>query len=106
MNDLAVYRHCNYYSVAIDLSPMENFEIQYLNVEDGIIYGIPSVFQIWLKDCQNYLEKVFSCLLISCYIYNKSVYHLMKSNWMLLYVVHFTLQCSSLNSNKLENFLL
>ncbi|KAL3994982.1 Tudor domain family protein [Acanthocheilonema viteae] len=57
-NDLAVYRHCNYYSSTIDLLPMKNFKIQYLNVEDGIIYGIPSTFETLLKDCQNYLEKV------------------------------------------------
>ncbi|CAG9535361.1 unnamed protein product [Cercopithifilaria johnstoni] len=59
LNDFAMYSHCNYYSLAIDLLPMKDFEMQYLNVEDGIIYGIPSTFEIWLKDCQNYLEKVW-----------------------------------------------
>ncbi|EFO21012.2 hypothetical protein LOAG_07476 [Loa loa] len=59
LNDLAVYTHCNYYSSAIDLSPVKNLEVQYLNIEDGVVYGIPSTFKIWLKDCQNYLEKVW-----------------------------------------------
>uniref|UniRef100_A0A1I8EIY1 Tudor domain-containing protein n=1 Tax=Wuchereria bancrofti TaxID=6293 RepID=A0A1I8EIY1_WUCBA len=58
LNNLAMYTHCNYYSSAINLSTVENLEVQYLNVEDGIIYGIPSIFKIWLQDCQNHLEKV------------------------------------------------
>uniref|UniRef100_A0A0R3RT60 Tudor domain-containing protein n=1 Tax=Elaeophora elaphi TaxID=1147741 RepID=A0A0R3RT60_9BILA len=59
LNDLAVYKHCNSYLSAVDLSTLKNFEIQYLNVEDGIIYGIPSTFELWRKNCQNYLEKVW-----------------------------------------------
>nr|CDP98154.2 Bm10438 [Brugia malayi] len=59
LNNLAMYTRCNYYSSAINLSTVENLEVQYLNVEDGIIYGIPSIFKIWLQDCQNHLEKVW-----------------------------------------------
>ncbi|KAM3718318.1 Maternal protein tudor [Dirofilaria immitis] len=60
LNDLAMYRHCNY-SSTIDLSSMEDLEIQYLSIEDGILYGIPNIFEIWLKDCQYYLEKTQIC---------------------------------------------
>lgn len=104
LSGLAVYSHCNYYSSAIDLSPMENLGMQYLNIEDGIIYGIPSTFEVWLKDCRNYLEKV---LMSSCFILflQNICLSFEKCNVLLIQLVHFTFQCKQFKSQGVENFL-
>uniref|UniRef100_A0A915Q0E5 Tudor domain-containing protein n=1 Tax=Setaria digitata TaxID=48799 RepID=A0A915Q0E5_9BILA len=58
MSNLAVYKACSFCSLPTDLSSVENLEIRYLNVEDGVIYGIPNTSEFWLTYCQSYLEKV------------------------------------------------
>lgn len=57
-NKLAAYKCCRNYSAPRYLSLVGDLKAKYLNVENGIIYGLPNVFEAWHLACQKYLEKV------------------------------------------------